>query len=231
VVTGTHGPLPHTVYYARFENTEWAMGTFVFPGTGTVDQPELFKRPAGGEWTDLGDNALDQCGERIPLPVQSAWNLFSSTSCPVSSQAPCSLRTVAQAIQADPHYATYLGGAGSGAVSDVSCADLAGDGQQEAMALVGGGAGGHVHGWLLLAPRSGSWKVVFDSPAIPTPKGQIVLPGDVASVQADPTHTGIVIEADDVYAPGDADCCPSQHATRTYRWNGTTLVPITGGTQ
>lgn len=72
---GVKGPLPNTVFYARYRGTDWAIATFSLPGTGTTDQPERFRRPVGGQWTLLGDTGSPLKDSGIPCPVLRAWNM------------------------------------------------------------------------------------------------------------------------------------------------------------
>jgi hypothetical protein len=73
------GPLPGSVYYARYRGTDWAIATFSMPGTGTDDQPERFRRPAGGgQWTDLGDTGEPLTESGIPCPVLLVWSFVKS---------------------------------------------------------------------------------------------------------------------------------------------------------
>lgn len=70
--TGTNrarlrGPLPGSTYYARLGRGEWAIATFSHPVTGTTDQPEVFNRPIGGRWVDIGGTG-DPC-PAVPRPV------------------------------------------------------------------------------------------------------------------------------------------------------------------
>ncbi len=65
------GPLKGMTYYARLGTTFWALATFSQTGVGTTDQPEAFRRLAGGKWSDRGDNG--QC--KIPRAVIALWNL------------------------------------------------------------------------------------------------------------------------------------------------------------
>ena len=66
-----HGPLKGSTYYARLGTTYWALATFSEQGVGTQDQPEAFRRYAGGRWQDRGDNG--QC--HVPKPVIRLWSL------------------------------------------------------------------------------------------------------------------------------------------------------------
>ncbi|MDX6512621.1 MAG: hypothetical protein QOE36_2125 [Gaiellaceae bacterium] len=65
------GPLKGQTYYARLGTTHWALATFSQAGVGTEDQPEAFRRLAGGKWSDRGDNG--QC--KVPRAVITLWNL------------------------------------------------------------------------------------------------------------------------------------------------------------
>ena len=48
---------------------------FSIPRFGTTDQPELFRRPAGALWRDLGDTGGDVCPPYVPLPLIKVWQL------------------------------------------------------------------------------------------------------------------------------------------------------------
>ena len=79
------GPLKGTTYYGRYGRTEYAFATFSVPRTGTTDQPELFKRPVGGVFRDLGDTGGQICKRDVPLALIKVWRLKpSSRGCFVS---------------------------------------------------------------------------------------------------------------------------------------------------
>jgi hypothetical protein len=79
------GPLKGTTYYGRYGRTEYAFATFSVPRTGTTDQPELFKRPAGGVFRDVGDTGGEICKRDVPLALIKVWRLKrSSRGCYVS---------------------------------------------------------------------------------------------------------------------------------------------------
>lgn len=67
------GPLPGTVFYARYQGTEYAIGTFSYAQTGETDQPERFSRPAGRRtWLHDGDTG-GPLADLLPCPVLRAW--------------------------------------------------------------------------------------------------------------------------------------------------------------
>jgi hypothetical protein len=68
------GPLKGSVYYARYGRAYWALATFSLPRVGTTDQPEVFRRPAGGRWLDRGDTGGELC--KVPRPVVAVWHLL-----------------------------------------------------------------------------------------------------------------------------------------------------------
>jgi hypothetical protein len=53
--------------------SQWAAGSFSVPEFGTQDQPQLFRRDAGREWSDEGDTGGLLCD--IPDAVADAWGL------------------------------------------------------------------------------------------------------------------------------------------------------------
>jgi hypothetical protein len=73
------GPLRGTAYYGRYRGREYAFADFSIPVFGTQDQPELFRRPVGGGWRDLGDTGGDICPPSVPLPLLQAWHLRRSS--------------------------------------------------------------------------------------------------------------------------------------------------------
>lgn len=73
------GPLKGRTYYGRYGKKEYAVATFSVPLTGTTDQPELFRRPRGGAWRDLGDTGGEVCPPYVPLPLLRLWG-FARTS-------------------------------------------------------------------------------------------------------------------------------------------------------
>lgn len=67
------GPLPGTVFYARYGGTEYAIATFSYAQTGETDQPERFSRPAGAHaWHHDGDSG-GPLADFLPCPVLQAW--------------------------------------------------------------------------------------------------------------------------------------------------------------
>jgi hypothetical protein len=74
------GPLRGKTYYGSYRNTEYAVATFSVPRTGTTDQPEIFKRPAGGLFRDSGDTGGEICKRKVPLPLIKVWRLKPSGS-------------------------------------------------------------------------------------------------------------------------------------------------------
>ena len=79
------GPLKGRTYYGRFGRTEYAFATFSVPRTGTTDQPELFRRPVGGVFRDIGDTGGEICKRDVPLALIKVWRLKpSSRGCYVS---------------------------------------------------------------------------------------------------------------------------------------------------
>ncbi len=73
------GPLKGTTYYGRYGQTKYAFATFSVPRTGTTDQPELFKRPSGRAWRDLGDTGGEICKRDVPLALIKVWKLKPSS--------------------------------------------------------------------------------------------------------------------------------------------------------
>jgi hypothetical protein len=69
------GPLKGSTYYGRYGRTEYAFAVFSVPRTGTTDQPELFKRPRGGVFHDLGDTGGEICKRKVPLALIKVWRL------------------------------------------------------------------------------------------------------------------------------------------------------------
>ena len=72
------GPLKGTTYYGRYGATEYAFATFSLLGD-TTDQPELFKRPIGGVFRDVGDTGGEICRSRVPLALIKVWHLKRSS--------------------------------------------------------------------------------------------------------------------------------------------------------
>lgn len=67
------GPLPGTVFYARYRGTDYAIGTFSYAQTGETDQPERFSRPAGSRaWRHDGDSG-GPLADFLPCPVLRVW--------------------------------------------------------------------------------------------------------------------------------------------------------------
>ncbi len=73
------GPLKGTTYYGRFGVSAYAFSVFSVPRTGTTDQPELFKRPVGGIFRDLGDTGGEICKRDVPLALIKVWRLKPSS--------------------------------------------------------------------------------------------------------------------------------------------------------
>jgi hypothetical protein len=73
------GPLKGRTYYGRYGATKYAVATFSIDG-GTDDQPEVFRRPAGRGWHDLGDTGGEICPGRIPLPLIKLWQFVKTSS-------------------------------------------------------------------------------------------------------------------------------------------------------
>jgi hypothetical protein len=70
------GPLPGSVYYARYRGFDWAVATFSVPPAGATDQPERFVRRTGAKrWTDLGDSGSPLAELGIPCPVLRVWRM------------------------------------------------------------------------------------------------------------------------------------------------------------
>jgi opacity protein-like surface antigen len=72
------GPLKGTTYYGRYGRTEYAFAVFSVLGD-TTDQPELFKRPVGGLFRDVGDTGGEICRSRVPLALIKVWHLKRSS--------------------------------------------------------------------------------------------------------------------------------------------------------
>jgi hypothetical protein len=72
------GPIKGRTYFGRYRGIEYALAVFSVPGTGTTDQPELFRRPAGGRWRDLGDTGGTVCPPWIPLPLLKTWEFVAA---------------------------------------------------------------------------------------------------------------------------------------------------------
>ena len=70
------GPLRGTTYYGRYGRTQYAFAVFSVSGS-TTDQPELFKRPVGGVFRDIGDTGGEIC--RVPLALIKVWHLKRSS--------------------------------------------------------------------------------------------------------------------------------------------------------
>ena len=73
--SSVRGPLKGSVYYARYGRFYWALATFSLPVVGTTDQPEVFRRVAGGRWVDKGDTGGNLCA--VPRPVVAVWRLLA----------------------------------------------------------------------------------------------------------------------------------------------------------
>ena len=73
------GPLKGGTYYGSYGGFEYALAVFDLPRTGTTDMPELFRRPAGGRWSDVGDTAGEVCPPRVPLPLIKVWHFVPSS--------------------------------------------------------------------------------------------------------------------------------------------------------
>jgi hypothetical protein len=72
------GPLRETTYYGRYGKREYAFAVFSVSGD-TTDQPELFKRPVGGVFRDVGDTGGEICKSRVPLALIRVWHLKRSS--------------------------------------------------------------------------------------------------------------------------------------------------------
>jgi hypothetical protein len=72
------GPLPGTTYYGSAGGFEYAVATFSVPRFATQDQPEIFRRTAGGRWRDLGDTGGDVCPGVVPLSLLRVWHFVPS---------------------------------------------------------------------------------------------------------------------------------------------------------
>lgn len=66
------GPRRGSTYYGKC-GSRWALASFRNPATGYTDQPEVFRRRAGGEWRDLGDTG-GGCGP-VPRALTALWGL------------------------------------------------------------------------------------------------------------------------------------------------------------
>lgn len=74
------GPAKGRTYYGRYGGVEYALAVFSIPLFGTQDQPELFRRKAGGAWQDRGDTGGDVCPGWLPLPLLKVWHLPAAGS-------------------------------------------------------------------------------------------------------------------------------------------------------
>jgi len=74
------GPLRGRTYYGSYQGREYAVAVFSIPRLGTQDQPEVFRRPRGGVWRDLGDTGGDICPPTIPLSLLKVWNFQRSST-------------------------------------------------------------------------------------------------------------------------------------------------------
>ena len=72
------GPIKGRTYYGSYHGKEYALATFSIPRFGTQDQPEIFTRPSGRAWKDLGDTGGDVCVPWVPLTLIKVWQLKSS---------------------------------------------------------------------------------------------------------------------------------------------------------
>jgi hypothetical protein len=73
------GPIGR-VYYGRCGTAFYALASFsqTIGGTffGQQDQPERFRRKAGGRWRDRGDTGGDVCGNFVaPAELRRLWRL------------------------------------------------------------------------------------------------------------------------------------------------------------
>ena len=73
------GPIKGETYYGRYGDAEYALAVFSVPLTGTTDQPELFRRPAGARWRDLGDTGGEVCPSWVPVPLLRLWRFVKSS--------------------------------------------------------------------------------------------------------------------------------------------------------
>jgi hypothetical protein len=73
------GPLKGDTYYGRYGPYEYALAIFDVPRTGTTDMPEIFRRPVGGRWRDLGDTGGEICPPEVPLPLVKLWRFVPSS--------------------------------------------------------------------------------------------------------------------------------------------------------
>lgn len=71
----SRGPKNGMTYFARCGSTYWALATFLNPATGGANQPEAFRRRAGGRWVDRGDNGV--CA--IPAELVRVWRVYRLT--------------------------------------------------------------------------------------------------------------------------------------------------------
>jgi hypothetical protein len=74
------GPLRGRTYYGSYQGREYAVAVFSIPRLSTQDQPEVFRRPRGGVWRDLGDTGGDICPPTIPLSLLKVWNFQRSST-------------------------------------------------------------------------------------------------------------------------------------------------------
>ncbi|MFN8108505.1 MAG: peptidoglycan-binding protein [Thermoleophilia bacterium] len=68
-------PAQGSVQAAVYGGTQWAMARFA-----GVDDPQLFRAPAGGTWTWVGDPGGPGC-PRVPEPVRQVWGV--AVTCPL----------------------------------------------------------------------------------------------------------------------------------------------------
>ncbi len=74
------GPIKGRTFYGSYRGKEYALATFSIPKFGTQDQPEVFTRPAGGAWRDLGDTGGEICAPYVPVALMKVWQLKPSGS-------------------------------------------------------------------------------------------------------------------------------------------------------
>ena len=76
------GPIPGTLYYARYRGTYWAIAAFSVPFFRLQGQPTVFRRAAGRQWRSTTDTGGSICPPMVPLPVVKVWFLpYEGSGC------------------------------------------------------------------------------------------------------------------------------------------------------